>query len=100
MVVTLIQGNCTPSRKQYIAWGTDDCCNDSDVAMRGARKLLDVVGHSSRIEATHDRGIAGRPSGVLYWKISILDEQIDAVESIPEVRAFNFQSRVKITCNV
>ncbi|KAK2774132.1 hypothetical protein CKAH01_13226 [Colletotrichum kahawae] len=78
------EGSCKPIREQYIAWGTEECWDDNDVAMRGARKLLDVVGHCSRMEATHYRENTGHPSGVLYWQISILDEQIDAVESIPE----------------
>ncbi|KAF4882941.1 hypothetical protein CGCFRS4_v014061 [Colletotrichum fructicola] len=86
------EGSCKPSREKYIAWGTEECWNDHDVAMRGARSLLDIVGHCSRMEATHCRKTSGHPSGVLYWQITILDEQIDAVESIPEVRALDFLS--------
>lgn len=82
-----MQGSCKPSREKYIAWGTEECWNDHDVAMRGARNLLDVVSHCSRMEATNYRKTSGQPSGVLHWQINILDEQIDAVESIPEVRA-------------
>ncbi|KAF4874180.1 hypothetical protein CGCSCA1_v006685 [Colletotrichum siamense] len=52
--------------------------------MRGATKLVDVVGHCSRIQATQYRTISGHLPGILYWRISMLDEQIDAVESIPE----------------
>ncbi|KAF5522501.1 hypothetical protein CGCA056_v007395 [Colletotrichum aenigma] len=80
------EGSCKPSPEQYIAWGTEECWNDNDVAMRGARNLLDVLGHCSRMEATHHRKTSGHPSGDLYWQITILDEQIDAVESIPEIR--------------
>lgn len=95
MIVTLMPGSCKPSREQYIAWGTEECWNDNDVAMRGARNLLDVLGHCSRMEATYHRKTSGHPSGVLYWQITILDEQIDAVESIPEVRALDFLSAVQ-----
>ncbi|KAF4808201.1 hypothetical protein CGCSCA5_v012523 [Colletotrichum siamense] len=59
------EGSCIPARQKYIAWGTDECWNDNDVAMRGARKHLDVVGHSSRMKATYCRKIAARPPGIL-----------------------------------
>ncbi|KAF4839134.1 hypothetical protein CGCTS75_v000470 [Colletotrichum tropicale] len=72
-----------PTRKQYIVWGTDDCWNNHETASRGSENLLAITGSNSLIEPSYRTEL---PSGVIYWRVELRDDDIPKVQDLLEVR--------------